>query len=34
MNLARWSSLRVILPLALLETVVASAIASKLYAKK
>ncbi|MDA0525371.1 hypothetical protein [Methanococcoides alaskense] len=34
MNLADWSSLLVILPLALLETVVASYIASKLYLRK
>lgn len=34
MNLARWSSLLIILPLTLLETVVAAAIASKLYTRK
>lgn len=34
MNLARWSSLLIILPLALLETVVATFIASKLYLKR
>lgn len=34
MFLAEWSTLLVVLPLALVETIVASYIASKLYAKK
>jgi len=34
MHLANWSTLLVVLPLALLETIVASYIASKLYLRK
>lgn len=34
MNLADWDSLRIILPLALIETLVASFVASRLYLKR